>query len=78
MHHGETPALSQEQVATLLWLQQHLREQGVRDRRWLAGSRAIPAAQPHPTWGQLFLVRRVRLLCDGTSLYGQDRVPTGT
>lgn len=69
MHHGETPVLSQEQAAALLWLLQHLCEWEVRGRKRLAGSRAIPAAQPHPTWGQLFLVRRVRLLCDGTSLY---------
>lgn len=69
MHHGETPTLSQERAAALLWLLQHLRERGVRGRRWRASSRAIPAAQPHPAWGQLFLVRRVRLLCDGTSLY---------
>lgn len=51
MHHGETPALSQEQVAALLWLLQHLRERGVRGRRRLAASGAIPAAQPLPRLG---------------------------
>lgn len=42
MHHGETPTLSQEQAAAVLWLLQHLREWGVRGRRWLPGSRATP------------------------------------
>lgn len=51
MHHGETPALSQEQAAALLWLLQHLRERGVRGRRRLAASGAIPAAQPLPRLG---------------------------
>lgn len=47
MHHGETPALSQEQAAALLWLLQHLRERGVRGRGRLAGSE--PPLQPSLT-----------------------------
>lgn len=68
MHHGVTPTLSQEQAAARLWLLQHLREWGVRaGHGWLAPE---PSHSPaSPTWGQLFLVRRVRLLCDGTRLY---------
>lgn len=69
MHQGKSPMSSHEQATALLWLLQHLCGRRVRGRRQLAGSRATPAAQPHPAWGQLFLVRRVRLLCDGTSSY---------
>lgn len=47
MHHGETPALSQEQAAALLWLLQHLCEQGVRGSGRLAGSK--PSPQPSLT-----------------------------
>lgn len=60
MHYGETPALSQEQAAALLWLLQHLREWGVKHRRWL-----VPEPSPQAsltTCGQLLMVRRVRLL----------------
>lgn len=46
MHHGETPALSQEQAATLLWLLQHLREWEVTGAgdSWLA-----PEPSPQPS-----------------------------
>jgi len=63
------PHVEPEQAAALLRLLQHFCEEGVRGRRRLAGSGAVPAAQPHPARGKLGLVRRVRLLCDGTSSY---------
>lgn len=66
MHHGEIPALSQEQAAALPWLLQHFCERGARRRRRLVNLGAIPTSHPRPAWGQLVLVRRVRLLCDGT------------
>lgn len=47
MHHGETPTLSQEQAAALLWLLQHLREWGVRGRRRLQSHPTASPASPH-------------------------------
>lgn len=52
MHHGETPALSQEQAAALPWLLQHFCERGARRRRRLVNLGAIPTSHPRPAWGQ--------------------------